>query len=95
MIGIKLSPWELSINVAGIEINNGIISLMIPTKIKRILLNFPMKNRKISSKKKNLKKQYSIRYKRPMKNLIEYHEGSRDTSQIIEIRLFGPGPRST
>jgi hypothetical protein len=37
MIGIKLSPWELSMKKAGSDIINGMISLMIPTKIKRIL----------------------------------------------------------
>jgi hypothetical protein len=70
IIGIKLSPWELRIYIAGIDIINGIISLMIPTKRKRILLNFPMNKRKISSKKKNLKKQYSNRYISAVKNLI-------------------------
>ncbi|GAH08821.1 unnamed protein product, partial [marine sediment metagenome] len=42
IIGIKLSPWEFRMYIAGMDIINGIISLMIPTKIKRILLNFPM-----------------------------------------------------
>jgi hypothetical protein len=62
MIGIKLSPWELRINDAGIDIINGINSLMIPTKIKSFLLNFPMKNKKTAGRKRILKKQYSKRY---------------------------------
>ncbi len=45
MIVIKLSPCELRIYIAGIDIINGINSLMIPTRKKRILLNFPLNNK--------------------------------------------------
>ena len=56
MILIKLSPCELRINNAGIDISKGINSLIIPTKIKRFLLNFPVSRRQTSTKKISLKK---------------------------------------
>ena len=91
-IVIRFSPCSLRISDAGMDIINGINSLMMPTRMKRILLNFPMNNRIISSRKKNLKKEYSMRSIR--KYLIEYIAGSSGTSQIIAMRVSGPGPRS-
>jgi len=58
MIGVRFSPCELRISIAGMDNIKGINSLIKPIKKKRILLNFPKKNRKISSRKNNLKKQY-------------------------------------
>ena len=94
MIGVRFSPCELRISIAGMDNIKGINSLIKPIKKKRILLNFPKKNRKISSRKNNLKKQYIKKNWNALKNLIEYQAGVKGISHTIEIREFGPGPRS-
>ena len=59
IIGCRLSPCSFRINILGMASVKGIISLVIPIQRNRVLLYFPLSNRKTSNRKKSLKKQYS------------------------------------